>query len=270
MAKLTVSQNNNTILAETPIPDTAIPALRTVFGGATNAAWYRQLRRLTRTLASTARIVGTYRSDNLVVLLPESVADAQRRFTVLAARRRPEVPPWAVGFVALDGFPHDAFGELVELGASAADDALQAGEPAFVAAVPSAPLAPDVVLVDAARDDARMLRYALEMDGLSVAHFTDGQAALDALLMYRTEAGRRPVVVTDVTLPTLDGLALLDRIAAERPRTYVGAVVTFNGAEHNQMRALRSGAIDYVVRPYAPRLLAMKARGWVALGRGHL
>ena len=57
---------------------------------------------------------------------------------------------------------------------------------------PYVQLAPDVVLVDAARDDARMLRYALEMDGLSVAHFTDGQAALDALLMYRTEAGRRP------------------------------------------------------------------------------
>jgi DNA-binding response OmpR family regulator len=239
-------------------------------GGATNAAWYRQLRRLTRTLASSARIVGTYQSDNLVVLVHESVPEAQRRFSVLASRRRPEVPPWAVGFVALDSFPREGFAELVEHAANAADDAIQAGEPAMVAAVPSAPLAPDVILVDGARDDARMLRYALEMDGLSVTHFTDGQTALEALLAYRTEPGRRPVVVTEVTLPALDGLALLDRLAAERPRTYVGAVVTFNGAEHNQMRALRSGAIDYVVRPYAPRLLAMKARGWVELGRGQL
>lgn len=37
MAKLTLSQNNNTIIAEVPVPDSALPSIRDTFGGVTNA-----------------------------------------------------------------------------------------------------------------------------------------------------------------------------------------------------------------------------------------
>jgi DNA-binding response OmpR family regulator len=55
------------------------------------------------------------------------------------------------------------------------------------------------------------LREALEQEGYTVSEAPDGQLALDQLLVSPHEL----VVLLDVMMPGMDGLTLLQRIAAE-------------------------------------------------------
>jgi LmbE family N-acetylglucosaminyl deacetylase/CheY-like chemotaxis protein len=90
---------------------------------------------------------------------------------------------------------------------------------------------------------ATMLRMALERDGLDVAVEADGERAAQRL------AGERwDVVVTDIELPGLDGLAL-----AELARTAPGAPAVLVMTAHERfdyaVSALRHGAAGFLTKP---------------------
>jgi two-component system alkaline phosphatase synthesis response regulator PhoP len=58
------------------------------------------------------------------------------------------------------------------------------------------------------------------------------------------------LVLLDVVLPGLDGLDYLPTLRAERPGLPV-ILVTARGAEEDRVRGLRTGADDYVVKPFS-------------------
>lgn len=58
------------------------------------------------------------------------------------------------------------------------------------------------------------------------------------------------VLVTDVRLPGMDGLALLDLFRAQAPGVVV-IVVTAHGSIEDAVRALRAGAHDFLTKPLA-------------------
>ena len=57
------------------------------------------------------------------------------------------------------------------------------------------------------------------------------------------------VVITDITMPEMDGLRLLQEIKRISPRTEV-IVVTGFGAVETAVFAMRQGAFDFVLKPY--------------------
>ena len=59
------------------------------------------------------------------------------------------------------------------------------------------------------------------------------------------------IVITDVRLPGMDGLALLDRVVAIDPDIPV-VVVTAHGDIAMAVRAMRAGAYDFIEKPFAP------------------
>ena len=106
-------------------------------------------------------------------------------------------------------------------------------------------------------DDEPMVREVgaryLAREGSRVHEAADGAAALDWL-------GRHPpaLVVLDVLLPEIDGLAVL-RTLRERGDVPV-ILLTARAEEVDRVVGLELGADDYVVKPFSPRELTARVR----------
>ena len=100
--------------------------------------------------------------------------------------------------------------------------------------------------------DVRLLaRAALERRGFDVSEAEDGETALAMV-----GAGRVDLVVLDVNLPRMSGLAVLTRL---RQDTSV-AVILLTGMqdETDRVLGLEMGADDYVVKPFSPTELGAR------------
>jgi two-component system, NtrC family, response regulator HydG len=101
----------------------------------------------------------------------------------------------------------------------------------------------NVLIVDDEANARMGLRMLLEQEGFSVATAADGQDALDALA-----ASTPDVIVTDLKMPRVDGLELLQRVKKSHGDVPV-IVVTAFGAVESAISAMRAGAEDYLEKP---------------------
>jgi two-component system response regulator HydG len=103
-----------------------------------------------------------------------------------------------------------------------------------------------------AEDDAALARIVealLTGAGLTVEVAPDGEAALAC---YEAALARREppdVVLSDLAMPRLDGLGLLDRLRALEPDLPVVLITAFASVD-SAVAALRKGAFDYVTKPF--------------------
>jgi two-component system response regulator MprA len=112
-------------------------------------------------------------------------------------------------------------------------------------------------------DDApvrRMLSRSLEAEGFDVSSAADGGRALAA-----AERSTPDLVVLDVAMPGLDGLAVCRRLR-EKGMTGGILMLTARDAVDDRVSGLVAGADDYVVKPFAieevvARLHALSRRG---------
>lgn len=83
--------------------------------------------------------------------------------------------------------------------------------------------------------------------GLQVTGATDGRAAIAAL---ERSQGRYSVVVTDLSLPGADGLAVLKSARQANASCYV-VIVTGYASLDSAIAAVRLGAYDYLTKPFS-------------------
>jgi DNA-binding response OmpR family regulator len=106
-------------------------------------------------------------------------------------------------------------------------------------------------------DDEPMVREVvanyLEVDGFEVHEAADGDEALAWLRDHRPE-----LVVLDVMLPGIDGIALLRHIRRDGDTPVI--LLTARAEEVDRIVGLELGADDYVVKPFSPRELAARVR----------
>lgn len=121
---------------------------------------------------------------------------------------------------------------------------------------------PELVIVEDDTSFVEMLRYALESSGFSFTHYVSGPEALAGLLAMRV-GQRMPLVLLDVDLPGLDGFSLHERLRVERPGLFTTVFLTARAGEAEQLRAYRSGAIDYIAKPVNLRILMAKIPSWL-------
>lgn len=99
-----------------------------------------------------------------------------------------------------------------------------------------------------AEDDAELGSYvqrSLSAEGYDVELFATGGAALSAAL-----AGGHDLLILDRMLPGLDGLSILKELRAKGSDTPV-ILLTAMGSIEDRVEGLRSGADDYMVKPFA-------------------
>jgi two-component system response regulator FlrC len=100
-----------------------------------------------------------------------------------------------------------------------------------------------LLVVDDEEGVRTFLADALSDAGYAVAQAGDGEAAL--ALLGKTSFH---VVLTDLRMPAIDGMALLQTIRRESPDTEV-IVLTAHGSIENAVEAMKQGAFDYLQKP---------------------
>jgi two-component system response regulator MprA len=95
---------------------------------------------------------------------------------------------------------------------------------------------------------------ALTLDGYEVVAADDGLGALEAVKRERPE-----LVVLDVLMPELDGVAVCRRLRRDGDRTPV-LMLTARDAISDRVAGLDAGADDYLVKPFALEELLARVR----------
>lgn len=108
-----------------------------------------------------------------------------------------------------------------------------------------------VLIVDDSMVDRRIAGSIVEkIAGLRPTYAVDGLEALRSI-----ELDEPAVVLTDLQMPGMDGLALVESIREKFPRLPV-ILMTANGSEDVAIQALRAGATNYVLKKALGRELA--------------
>jgi len=123
---------------------------------------------------------------------------------------------------------------------------------------------PGRVLV--ADDNADMRGYLsrlLDGAGYGVTTVTDGQAALEAV-----RGGAADLVISDVMMPRLDGLGLVAALRADARTAAVPVLLlSARAGQEASVEGLRSGADDYLVKPFSAAELLARVRANLDMAR---
>jgi len=68
------------------------------------------------------------------------------------------------------------------------------------------------------------------------------------------------LIVTDVRMPEIDGVEMIERIKNFDPRIAIIAMTAFGSIE-TAVRAVRAGAFDYLPKPFQPKEMALRMEG---------
>jgi len=100
-----------------------------------------------------------------------------------------------------------------------------------------------ILLIEDDKNFSQVVAYALKQAGYSVTAAANGRDGLE-----RLEAERPDVVLCDLKMPLMDGMAFLAEKQARGDETPV-IVVTAFGSIESAVEAMRAGAFDYVTKP---------------------
>ena len=112
----------------------------------------------------------------------------------------------------------------------------------------------DILLVEDNKELSDVLVDFLRAEGYVVSTATNGRTALERYEMY----GAR-LVILDIMLPELDGMYILEKVR-ETSNTPV-LIVSAKVGKDDKLRAIVSGADDYIEKPYDIDILLAKIKG---------
>lgn len=101
-----------------------------------------------------------------------------------------------------------------------------------------------ILVVDDEEKMRRILELALVGMGHEVVQAGDGQDALE-----RLSEGNFDLVLTDLRMPRLDGVGLLQTLRT-RGEDMPVIVLTAHGSVESAVEAMKLGAVDYIIRPF--------------------
>jgi two-component system cell cycle response regulator len=115
---------------------------------------------------------------------------------------------------------------------------------------------PYVLVVDDNRITTKLLRRYLEANGFEASEAYDGIECLEKVALRIPDA-----IVLDVMMPRLDGYETVKRLRenAATAQTPVVIVTALNDVA-NQLRAIESGADDFLSKPIEEKLLTAKVK----------
>lgn len=102
----------------------------------------------------------------------------------------------------------------------------------------------NILIVDDEPDMRNLLQMKLTKNGYSVAVAVNGKDAWDQSKMQEFD-----VIVTDISMPVMDGIELLKVVKEQYPRTEV-ILATAHASLEVAVEGLRMGAFDFVQKPF--------------------
>ena len=121
-------------------------------------------------------------------------------------------------------------------------------------ALPDSAMTRPVLVVDDDAKIVRLVRTYLERAGHRVIEARDGRAALAAIALEMPS-----LVVLDVMLPEVDGLAVLRAVRRGGAKTPV-LILSARGTVGDRIAGLAAGADDYLPKPFSPSELVLRVQ----------
>ncbi|MEN8244559.1 MAG: response regulator, partial [Thermodesulfobacteriota bacterium] len=101
----------------------------------------------------------------------------------------------------------------------------------------------EILLVDDEADIREVLEIALKDLGYDVRVAANGEQALN---IFKTHSP--PLVMTDIKMPSMDGIELLKHIKRENPECEV-IMITGHGDMNLAIKSLKHAATDFITKP---------------------
>lgn len=121
-----------------------------------------------------------------------------------------------------------------------------------------------IVIVDDDEDIIHLLSYELKNLGVEVQSFANGKEALDFLLNEKNLTDVS-LLILDRVLPDMDGLEILRQFYHAFPKKIPVLILSMLASEKDILNGLKTGAIDYVAKPFSVYLLLQKALNLMAV-----
>lgn len=111
-----------------------------------------------------------------------------------------------------------------------------------------------ILLVDDEPSTLQLVRKVLQADGHEIFEAIDGQQAIDVF-----EEARPDLVLLDIVIPKMDGLAVLQKI---REQDEISGVIMVSALSSEQLavKSMLAGADDYVSKPFKLKTIRMNIR----------
>jgi DNA-binding NtrC family response regulator len=106
-----------------------------------------------------------------------------------------------------------------------------------------------ILVVDDNEGSLEFVSHALQSDELEILTSADPEQALESI-----RSRRPPIVITDLVMPKLGGMELLDKIVEFDPSISV-VLMTAHYSTESAIEAIRKGACDYLDKPIKVSLL---------------
>jgi two-component system response regulator AtoC len=111
-----------------------------------------------------------------------------------------------------------------------------------------------ILIIDDEEPMRHMLRMVLERDGYTVAEAASGRQGLD-----RLRVGHYGLILCDIRMPEMDGLAFLKEKQAQQ---FGGTVIMMSayGSVDTAVECMKQGAYDYISKPFRPDEILLAVR----------
>jgi DNA-binding NtrC family response regulator len=110
---------------------------------------------------------------------------------------------------------------------------------------------PTLLIVEDDPNVGESIRLLLKKRGFSILLASNGK---EALQVFRHEMV--DLVITDLVMPKMDGMALLEAIKKLKPETEV-IVISAQGTIEKAVQAIKMGAFDFIEKPLNPKVIAL-------------
>ena len=116
-----------------------------------------------------------------------------------------------------------------------------------------------ILVVEDHEDNRQILRDLLSAAGYEMVEAHDGEQAL-----VQVAAVRPDLILMDIQLPGVDGYEVTRRIKADPTLAAIPIIaVTSYALYGDDAKARAAGCDDYVAKPFSPRQLLAKIRGYL-------
>ena len=120
-----------------------------------------------------------------------------------------------------------------------------------------------ILIVEDDKHISKLLKYNLEKAGFDCLATITGEDALDVLDTQNID-----LVILDVMLPKMDGFGICKLIKQDPKSADVPVMMlTAKGEEVDRVVGFELGADDYVVKPFSPRELVLRAKAIITRGK---
>lgn len=112
---------------------------------------------------------------------------------------------------------------------------------------------PRILVADDERNIRKNLALILETAGYLVDEAKDGEEALELCKQSHPD-----IAFVDLHMPKMPGLEVLDLIKVLSPKTAV-VIITAYGTAANAVEAMKLGAVDFLEKPFDPKIIGTLA-----------